>query len=77
MFNVLIEIVTLIWQAVSGLLYGFIIRIPEWFPVLQELKQTFSYCAPIGMWALFFGVSAPLLALVAKVVNFAFSKSNN
>ena len=67
MFNVLIEIVAIIWQAISGWFYGFIIRIPEWLPVLQELKQTFSHCIPIGMWALFLGVPSVLISAAVKI----------
>ena len=67
MFNVLIEIVTIIWQAISGWFCGFIIRISEWLPVLQELKQTFSHCTPIRMWALFLGVPSVLISAAVKI----------
>ena len=67
MLNVLIEIVTIIWKALSGWVYEFIIRIPEWLPVLQELKQTFSHCTPTGMWALFFCVPSVAISVVLKI----------
>ena len=63
----LLEIIKLLLQTFWTFLSELFIALIGCIPVFVELKQTFSHCTPVGMWALFLGVPPVVIIVALKI----------
>lgn len=70
--NIFIEIITVLWQAIWGVLKGFGAAIWDNLPAILEIKKVMGYYTPAGMVALYLGVPtiviSALFFLIRRVV---------
>lgn len=62
--KILIEIITVLWQAVWGILKAFGTAIWENLPAILEIKKIVGYFTPAGMIALCLGVPTIAISIV-------------
>ena len=65
--SIFIEIITVLWQAIWGVLKGFGTAIWENLPAILEIKKVMGYFTPAGMVALYLGVPTIVVTLVIFV----------
>lgn len=63
--DILIEVLTVFWQAFWGFLSVIGSAIWENLPALLEIKKIMGYCTPVGMVALYLGV--PTIIVTATI----------
>lgn len=62
--GIFFEILSILWQTVSGLVSGFATAIWNNLPAILEIKKIMGYFTPVGMVALYLGVPTALISLL-------------
>ena len=65
--TIFIEIITVLWQALWGMLKAFGMAIWDNLPAILEIKKVMEYFTPAGMVALYLGVPTVVVSLVIFV----------
>lgn len=66
--KILIEIITVLWQAFWGILKAFGTDIWDNLPAILEIKKVMGYFTPAGMIALYLGVPTIVISILFLVV---------
>ncbi len=66
--KILIEIITVLWQAFWGILKAFGTAIWDNLPAILEIKKVMGYFTPAGMIALYLGVPTIVIGILFLVV---------
>ena len=66
--KILIEIITVLWQAFWGILKAFGTAIWDNLPAILEIKKVMGYFMPAGMIALYLGVPTIVIGILFLVV---------
>jgi len=66
--KILIEIITVLWQAFWGILKAFGTAIWDNLPAILEIKKVMGYFTPAGMIALYLGVPTIVISILFLVV---------
>ena len=70
--NIFIEIISVLWQTITGILGAFATAIWNNLPEIMQLKQIAGYFTPAGVIGLYLGVPTVLvsvaIALIKRVV---------
>lgn len=66
--KILIEIITVLWQAFWGILKAFGTAIWDNLPAILEFKKVMGYFTPAGMIALYLGVPTIVISVLFLVV---------
>ena len=66
--KILIEIITVLWQAFWGILKAFGTVIWDNLPAILEIKKVMGYFTPAGMIALYLGVPTIVISILFLVV---------
>lgn len=60
--GIFIEIISVLWQTISGLISAFATAIWDNLPAILEIKKVMGYFTPVGMVALYLGVPAVVVS---------------
>lgn len=60
--EIFFEILSVLWQTVSGLVSGFATAIWNNLPAILEIKKIMGYFTPVGMLALYLGVPTAIIS---------------
>lgn len=66
--KILIEIITVLWQAFWGILKAFGTAIWDNLPAILEIKKVMGYFTPAGMIALYLGGPTIVIGILFLVV---------
>lgn len=66
--EIFIEIVSVLWQTISGLISAFVTVIWDNLPAILEIKKVMGYFTPIGMVALYLGVPTIVVTVAVKLI---------
>lgn len=66
--EIFFEILSVLWQTVSGLVSGFATAIWNNLPAILEIKKIMGYFTPVGMVALYLGVPTIVVTVSIKLV---------
>lgn len=62
--QIFIEIITIIWQTVWGMLNGIATVVWDNLPIILEIKKMMGYFTPAGIIALWLGVPTFVVTLI-------------
>lgn len=66
--TIVIEIITVLWQAFWGILKAFGTAIWDNLPAILEIKKVMGYFTPAGMIALYLGVPTIVISILFLAV---------
>lgn len=66
--EIFIEIISVLWQTISGLISAFATAIWNNLPAILEIKKIMGYFTPVGMVALYLGVSTIVVTVAVKLI---------
>lgn len=62
------DIITILWQTVSGLFAGIFTSLWEMLPEILQLRQIAAYLTPAGLIAALLGVPVVLITIVKFII---------
>lgn len=66
--EILIEILSVLWQTISGLISAFVTVIWDNLSTILEIKKVMGYFTPVGMVALYLGVPTIVVTVAVKLI---------
>ena len=66
--KIFIEIISALWQVVTGMLGAFATAIWNNLPEIMELKQIVGYFTPTGIVALWLGVPTVIVSILFLII---------
>lgn len=66
--EIFIEIVSVLWQTISGLISAFVTVIWDNLSTILEIKKIMGYFTPVGMVALYLGVPTIVVTIAIKLI---------
>lgn len=66
--NILIEILSVLWQTITGLMSVFVTVIWNNLSTILEIKKIMGYFTPVGMIALYLGVPTIVVTVAIKLI---------
>lgn len=66
--NILIEILSVLWQTITGLMSVFVTVIWNNLSTILEIKKVMGYFTPVGMIALYLGVPTIVVTVAIKLI---------
>lgn len=72
--EIFFEILSVLWQTVSGLVSGFATAIWNNLPAILEIKKFMGYFTPVGMVALCLGVPTAVISAFVVCIKAAKNK---
>lgn len=66
--GIFIEIISVLWQTISGLISAFITVIWDNLSTILEIKKVMGYFTPVGMVALYLGVPTIVVTVAVKLI---------
>lgn len=66
--KIFIEILSVLWQTISGLISAFVTVIWANLSTILEIKKVMGYFTPVGMIALYLGVPTIVVTVAIKLI---------
>lgn len=66
--NILIEILSVLWQTITGLMSVFVTVIWNNLSTILEIKKVMGYFTPVGMIVLYLGVPTIVVTVAIKLI---------